>query len=96
MFELTSIGEIDIVRIKKATLKLFTELVVIIVLSDSGVDIFGVRVIQSVCVKSRSERILSSRDRKASAFLLLLPQIYDLLQFVIIQSEEVSDSQELI
>lgn len=42
VFELTSIGEINVVRVEERTLEFFTELIVVIVLSDSGVDIFGI------------------------------------------------------
>ena len=75
VFELTSIGEIDRVLVEEYALKFFAELVLVVVLSDSGVDIFGMRVEECFC----GERYRRLRRGKSFGLCLFLFKVDDLL-----------------
>jgi hypothetical protein len=75
VFELAPIFKIDIVGVEDRTLEFFTESVVVSILSDSGVDIFGIRVVESFC----GERYRRLRRGKSFGLCLFLPKVDDLL-----------------
>lgn len=86
VFELTSIREVNRILVEECALEFLTELVVVSILSDSGVDIFGIRVVEGFSVSDFSKSVLRSDRWKSCGLHLFLLQIHDLLQFVIIQS----------
>lgn len=73
VFELTSIGEVDRIRVEECALKFFTELVVIVVLENCFGNVLGIGVEELV----GGERVTFSGE--LSAFDLLLSEVNDLL-----------------